>query len=185
MVSGSNGWRATHPLILVSLLFLFNSVIEALTVTSTVLVISKDASSAEVVTTPLSGYGIPYEILAVPQGGVITLPTFNSTATDANYGLIVVLSAVAYDYGANGGWHSALTTEQWTQIRDFQKAFAVRMIHLDVYPGPDYGATALGGCCNAGTIQQARLSDNSAFPTAGLKTYVVPPPFPFHKPAGC
>lgn len=162
-----------HSLILVSLLF-FGSVIEALTVTSTVLVISKDVPSSRVVTAPLDGYGIPYEVLAVPQGGVIRFPTLNSTTTEANYGLIVVLSAVAYDYGSEGGgWRSALSTDQWTELRNFQKAFAVRMIHLDVYPGPDYGATALGGCCNPGTIQLAKLTDNTAFPTAGLKTYAL------------
>lgn len=158
-----------------ALILLFCSVVRAATVTSTVLVFARDEGQATTATNPLRGYGIPYQVVMVPQAGV-TLPPLNSSPNDANFGLIVVLGSVSYDYGANGGWRSALTPEQWTQLRDYQKSFAVRMIQMDVYPGPDYGATALGGCCSTGD-QLVKVTKDTDFPTAGLKKYVlaIPP----------
>lgn len=157
---------ALQTLVLVSLLF-GALLVDALKVSSTVLIFARDAGAATVATSPLNGYGIPHQVVVVPQAGV-ALPTLNSSSTDGNYGLIVVVSSVAYDYGAEG-WRSAITAAQWTQLRDYQKAFGVRMIQLDVYPGPDYGATALGGCCGSGD-QLVKVTDNTEFPSAGLKT---------------
>ncbi|KAI9756019.1 MAG: hypothetical protein M1815_004251 [Lichina confinis] len=138
-----------------------------LTVDSTVLVFARDSGAAGVATGPLNGYGIPHQVVVVPQTGV-TLPALTSSATQGNFGLVVIISAVTYDYGPDGGWRSALTAAQQTELRDYVKNFGVRLVQLDVYPGPDYGATALGGCCG-GEEQLFKLSDNSDFPTAGLK----------------
>ena len=138
-----------------------------LTVDSTVLVFARDSGAAGVATGPLNGYGIPHQAVVVPQTGV-TLPALTSSATQGNFGLVVIISAVSYDYGPDGGWRSALTAAQQTELRDYVKNFGVRLVQLDVYPGPDYGATALGGCCG-GEEQLFKLSDNSDFPTAGLK----------------
>jgi hypothetical protein len=64
-------------------------------VKSTVLVLARDADSARQATSGLNGYGIPFEILIIPQGGV-SLPTLNTTA-GGNYGGIVALSGLAYN----------------------------------------------------------------------------------------
>jgi hypothetical protein len=100
-------------------------------------VFSRDTASAYSATSGLNGYGIPYQAIIVPSTG-ITLPTLNSSATDANYGGIIILSELSYSYST--GWASALTATQWQQLYDYQTAFGVRMVRLDVYPTPDFGA---------------------------------------------
>jgi len=137
-------------------------------VQSTVLVLARDTASAYSAWSGLKGYAIPYQVVLVPQAGV-TLPTLYS-GTTGNYGAIVILSEVSYDYGGATGFASALTTAQWTSLYQYQTDFGVRMVRLDVFPGPAFGATALGGCCNTGVEQLISISSNTQFPTSGLKT---------------
>lgn len=136
---------------------------------STVLVIARDAASASSASEGLNGYGIPFTTLLVPQGGV-ALPALDSSGV-GNFGGIVVASAVSYDYGASG-FQSALTADQWNQLYTYQLTFGVRMVQFDVYPGPLYGATALGGCCNTGVEQLVSVTSafTSAVPQAGMKS---------------
>ncbi|KAB8077566.1 hypothetical protein BDV29DRAFT_168092 [Aspergillus leporis] len=134
-----------------------------------ILVIAKDTAAANVATSGLNGYGIPFTTLVVPQTGV-TLPELNGTS-GGNFGGIVVASGVSYDYGNTTGFQSALTTDQWNQLYAYQLEYGVRMVQYDVYPGPNYGASAVGGgCCDTGVEQLVSFSDVSDFPTAGLKT---------------
>jgi len=81
------------------------------TVNSTALVIARDTVSAYSAYSGLNDHGIPYSLLIVPQAGA-PLPVLNDSATAGNYGLIVVLSEVSYDYGGTIGFQSALTTDQ-------------------------------------------------------------------------
>jgi len=105
-------------------------------VSNTILVFARDAASASSVTSGFQGYGIPYEVVLVPQGGV-TLPSLSASAIEGNYGGIVVLSEVAYLFAA--GWGSALTAAQWQALYDYQTGFGVRMVRLDVFPSTDLG----------------------------------------------
>jgi hypothetical protein len=105
-------------------------------VDSTMLVLVRDQASGDMVTLGLKGYGIPYQILVVPQEGV-ALPVLNSSLTQGNYGGIIVLSELAFSYPT--GWGSALTADQWTQLYNYQTTFKVRMTRLDVFPGPAFG----------------------------------------------
>lgn len=136
------------------------------TVQSTILVIARDASSASSASSGLNGYGIPFQVLLVPQGGT-SLPALNSSS-GGNFGGIIVASAVSYDYGS-AGYQSALTTDQWNTLFAYQTSYGVRMVQYDVYPGPNYGATALGGCCGSGVEQLMAFTNTSAFTQAGLK----------------
>jgi hypothetical protein len=106
------------------------------TVSNTILVFARDSASGYSATSGLNAYGIPYQLVLVPQAG-ITLPTLNSSPTNGNYGGILVLSEVAYNY--NNLWASAITTEQWQQLYSYQTAFGVRMVRLDVYPTAEFG----------------------------------------------
>jgi hypothetical protein len=165
----------------------------ALSMSNTILVFARDTASSYSATSGFSGYGIPYELVLVPQSGV-TLPILNASSTQGNYGGFVVLGEVSYDY--NGNWRSALTPAQWQQLYDYQSSFGARMVRLDVYPGPDFGkkpvvltpaacedlgidsltprsgtATAIDGtgCCNADVEQLVSISNAAYFPTANLK----------------
>ncbi|KAI6791281.1 hypothetical protein KC361_g7427 [Hortaea werneckii] len=161
---------ATHLRLCAFLLaFWLATAANALSVSSTVLVFARDTASGYFATSGFKGYGIPFELVIVPQGG-ISLPSLNDSTTQGNYGGIVVLSEVAYSY--DDLWGSALTSSQWQQLYDYQTAFGVRMVRLDVYPGPNFGvATAIdgSGCCDAGVEQLVSISDNTDFPTANLK----------------
>ncbi|KAJ5428056.1 hypothetical protein N7445_009510 [Penicillium cf. griseofulvum] len=137
-------------------------------VAADILVIARDVASANVASSGLNGYGIPFTTLVVPSAGV-ALPALNGTA-GGNFGGIVIASEVSYDYGGTTGFQSALTTDQWTQLYAYQLEYGVRMVQYDVYPGPNFGASAIGGCCANGVEQLVSFTDTSDFPTSGLKT---------------
>ncbi|KAJ5680602.1 hypothetical protein N7536_011741 [Penicillium majusculum] len=137
-------------------------------VAADILVIARDAASAGVASSGLNGYGIPFTTLIVPSAGV-TLPDLNGTA-GGNFGGIVVASEVSYEYGGTLGFQSALTTDQWNQLYAYQLEYGVRMVQYDVYPGPKFGTSAIGGCCDSGVEQLVSFTDISDFPTSGLKT---------------
>jgi hypothetical protein len=149
-----------------------------------------DASSGYSGTSGFNAYGIPFQLVIVPQAG-ITLPQLNSSSTTGNYGGLLILDEVSYDYGGTIGWQSAITTDQWNQLYAYQVAFGVRMVRINVYPTPDFGEfteliyppfnppnsikgvqtqIASTGCCG-NTVEQAMyFTDVSDFPTAGLLT---------------
>lgn len=136
---------------------------------ATVLIFARDATSAYSAFSGLNGYAIPYQVVAVPQAG-ITLPALNSSTTVGNYGAIVVLSEVSYDYGGTLGFQSAITAAQWATLFQYQVSFGVRMVRLDVFPTAEFGTSDIGGCCNTGVEQLISISNAAQFPTAGLKT---------------
>lgn len=119
-----------------TLLSLGIGLVSGATVDSTILIFARDSYSASTVSSGLEGYGIPYEVVLVPQAG-ITLPALTSSSTAGNYGGIVVVGAVSYDY--SGSWASAITAAQWTSIYTYQTTFHVRLVRLDEYPGADFG----------------------------------------------
>lgn len=140
------------------------------TVANTILVFARDTTSAYSATSGLNGYGIPYQLVIVPQAG-ITLPTLNSSATQGNYGGFIILSEVSYDYST--GWGSAITNDQMNALYAYQTAFGVRMVRLDVYPESSFGtatAIASAGCCSTGVEQLVSISNSTGFPTANIKT---------------
>ncbi|EPS44709.1 hypothetical protein H072_1293 [Dactylellina haptotyla CBS 200.50] len=154
--------------ILLSTLFSYTHGI-AVKIRNTALIVTPDMANAATVTGTMDGYGIPYEVLIVPQSGV-TMPQLNQTNGDGNYGLFLVISQVSYNYG--DAWRSALTNDQWNLMYDYQTIYGVRMIHINAFPSGQFGASALGGCCNAGDDQTVTVDKGVAaeqFPTAGLK----------------
>jgi hypothetical protein len=144
--------------------------VTASTVSSTVLVIARDATTAYSAYSGLNDYGIPYQLLIVPAQGV-ALPRLNETSTQGNFGLIVVQSEVSYLNSNTNTYGSALTDAQWSSIYSYQTSFGVRLVRLDVAPGPSTGTVSLGGCCNT-SEQLVSISSDAGFTTAGLKTYV-------------
>ncbi|KAI9049443.1 hypothetical protein LZ554_006475 [Drepanopeziza brunnea f. sp. 'monogermtubi'] len=143
----------------------------AKTVSSTILVFARNAAESTSATSGLVAYGIPYELIIVPSAG-IALPALNSSAATGNYGGIIIMSEVSYDYGSTIGWTSAISTAQYATLYTYQTSFGVRMAMLDVYPGSAYGVTTTidgQGCCDAATEQLVSFTNTSAFPTANLK----------------
>ncbi|KAI8664211.1 hypothetical protein NCS55_00929200 [Fusarium keratoplasticum] len=138
------------------------------TVDSTILIFAKDEYAASSAGWGFEGYGIPFEKVLVPQTG-FELPTLNSSSSKGNYGGIVVVDSVSYEY--SDGWRSAISTEQWEKIYEYQINFKVRLVRINEYPGPNFGTSASGaGCCAKGVDQLISLTDTSDFPTANLKT---------------
>lgn len=145
-------------------------VAQGATVGSTILVLVRSSDNAYAVTSGLDAYGIPYEIAQVPQDG-FQLPTLNTT-NHGNYGGIISLSELAYDYGG-GNWHSGISADQYTSIYNYQLAYGVRFVRIDAFPQPAFGTTPASqgvGCCGADVEQLISLTNNTGFATANIKT---------------
>lgn len=139
-------------------------------VKSTILVLVRSADSPYSVISGLQGYGIPYEVVQVPQTG-FQLPTLNSSATQGNYGGIISLSELAYEYST--GWSAGISTDQYNQIYAYQSAFGVRFVRIDAYPQPAFGtspAPEQTGCCADNVEQLISFTNATGFPTANIKT---------------
>ncbi|KAL2205624.1 hypothetical protein CC79DRAFT_1343812 [Sarocladium strictum] len=136
------------------------------TVESTILIFAPDQYQASNAVSGLNAYGIPSEAIIVPKEG-ITLPTLKSSAADGNYGGIIVMNSVTYEY--DGNWRSAITDAQWTVIHQYQKDFNVRMVRLGDSPSTSSGTSAAGGAAGGVDEQFFSFTDTSDFPTAGLK----------------
>ena len=135
---------------------------------STILILARDAGVAASATSGLNAYGIPYEVVIIPQAGV-ALPTLNTTA-GGNYGGIIIEGQISYDYGG-GAYHSALTDAQFATLYSYQTTYGVRMIQFNVYPQPMFGTTVVngGGCCASGVEQLFTFTNTTAFAQAGIK----------------
>lgn len=110
------------------------------TVDGTILVLGRTTADAEIAAAGLKGYGIAYEAVAVPQTG-IELPSLNSSSDHGNYGGIVLLSEVSYEF--EDGWRSAITEEQFDALFKYQVDFGVRMVRLDAFPSSEFGKSVL------------------------------------------
>ncbi|KAM3424841.1 hypothetical protein BST61_g6820 [Cercospora zeina] len=148
-----------------------NATVGGQTVKNTILVLARNSVDAELAYSGLQGYGIPYEVLIVPQTGV-SLPPLNSSTIEGNYGGFIMVSELSYQNAA-GNWVSGLTDTQFTTIYNYQKAFGVRMTRLDTYPWSAFGAESLstsGGCCGFKVEQPISFTNTSGFATANIKT---------------
>lgn len=135
-----------------------------------VLILARDTDGANSASAGLSAYGIPFEPVLIPKAGA-ALPTLNTTATEGKYSGIIVIDALAYDYGADG-WRSAVTDDQWNTLWEYQANFKVRMVRINEFPNPAFGAglAGAGGCCDTGVEQLISFTNTTLFPTANLKT---------------
>lgn len=137
-------------------------------VEQTILIFARDNIAALNAYQGLEGYGIPYEVIIVPQEG-IELPTLTSSSDRGNYGGFIVMSEVSFDY--DGLWRSAITDEQWTDLYNYQISFGVRMVRIDAYPQPMFGTeTSIPsqGCCDTDVEQVVSFTNNTGFETANL-----------------
>jgi hypothetical protein len=115
----------------------------ALSTKATVLIIAKDDATARSAHLGLQAYGVPYRVLIVPKEG-ITLPALTSSADAGNFGGLVLVGDVSYDYGVPPNpFKSALTDAQWQSLYEYQKKFHVRMVRMDVYPETQFGNFSL------------------------------------------
>jgi hypothetical protein len=139
-------------------------------VDSTVLVLVRTADDPYSVISGLQGYGIPYQVVTVPKTG-FQLPTLNTSTTQGNYGGIISLSELAYEYDG-GDWSSGMSVDQYNTIYAYQTAFGVRFVRIDAYPQPAFGsspADAGVGCCGADVEQLISLTNSTGFETANVK----------------
>ncbi|KAK6518147.1 hypothetical protein TWF506_005307 [Arthrobotrys conoides] len=159
------------------------------TLLNNVLILAPDQATAALTEQPLDGYGMAWDTFIVPKGG-IELPALTSNDTDGTitckYNIIAMHSQLSYDYG-DLGWRSALTQDQMNQIYAYQVSCNVRMVHFNIWPGNyAFGADALGGCCNAGDVQDVTVIKEVAdarFPSAGLNSAPLPLTGLYHVPS--
>jgi hypothetical protein len=114
---------------------LFASLTSLVTVSRIILVFARDAASKSSATSGLNDYGFSFQLVLVPQSGII-LPTLHSFATNGNYGGIIVMNELGYEYSTR--WRSVFGTAQWQQLYDYRTAFGVRMVRINVFPDPDH-----------------------------------------------
>jgi hypothetical protein len=154
-------------ILLLCLLFLHGALayVGSATVSSTILIIGRDQTSAENgAAAGLRGYGIPFEIVTVSQSGIPNLPLLNNTATHGNYGGVVILSEAGYNY--DNQYYSALTSTQWNALWNYQAQFGVRMVRLDVFPTAEFGVISNGGSLNDEPVV---FTNTTGFTTSNLK----------------
>ena len=150
-----------------------NAAVGGSSVNSKILILAPEGDVSYSATSGFDAYGIPYQLVTVPQGGV-ALPTLNSTAKAGNYGGILILSDVSYDY--SGDYHSALTQDQLKTLYAYQVAFGVRMVRLDTYPDDTSGTAAVKasdgseGCCADNVEQLMSFTNTTGFATANFKS---------------
>lgn len=175
-----------------SLLFLLN-VLTTITwaanscLQTALILTTTEAGAADQATTVIQGYSTPLQVFHIPQAGTSLpiLETISGSNGKGNYGLIIVVGLVSYDYGGTTGWASAITAAQWTQLYNYQTKYGVRMIHLDAFPQAMFGTMTTGpaGCCASNVEQWVSLTDNSFIPTAGLKVAPLSTKGLWHYPA--
>lgn len=131
----------------------------ALSISSTILVISNDATRAAQAAAGLRGYGIPYTAY-VASSTTSSLPNLNSSSTRGNFGGILLT-----DDGILG-------TSQFDAIHSYQTSFNVRLVIWNASPSSDYGtkyAVADSGCCSGTTQQTVFFTNTTGFSTAGVR----------------
>ncbi|KAL3492289.1 hypothetical protein BJX62DRAFT_250708 [Aspergillus germanicus] len=134
-----------------------------------ILIIARDSTQANIASSGLNAYGIPFKTLLVPQAGA-QLPELDSPTEGGRFGGIVVAGEASYDLG-NGTWASGLTAAQWNQLYAYQLKYHVRLVEYDVSPGPKFDTRPVAGtCCGEDMEQLISLSDTSGFPSSGLRT---------------
>jgi hypothetical protein len=135
----------------------------AVTVNSTLLVLSREANATASGVSVLQGYGIPYQVvdLSIPAAG---FPQLNSTPDTGNFGGIVAVSARAYSGGDD--WSKVLSDKQWQELYRYQEAFGVRMVRLNAWPSVDFGVQSAGGVVTAD--QPVAVTNAKDFATANI-----------------
>ncbi|KAL3422761.1 hypothetical protein PVAG01_06917 [Phlyctema vagabunda] len=145
---------------------------------STALILGLDAVAVNQASYLLDGYAINYESYVIDSDGIV-LPALESTR-GGNYGLIVAVSQLQVDK------ISLLTDGQWQSLHNYQATYGVRMIHLNVAPGTEFGTESLGSCCENQGEQTISLIESAAtaqFPGAGLRITPLSTVGLFHNPA--
>jgi hypothetical protein len=144
---------------------------QAANVDSKVLVLVRAGDNPYSVVSGLQGYGIPYEISEVSKTGY-QLPALNSSKSQGNYGGIISLSELAFEYDG-GVWNSGISNDQYSTIYAYQIAFGVRFVRIDAYPQPAFGTSPADqgvGCCGNDVEQLISLTNSTGFETANIKT---------------
>ncbi|KAF2106217.1 putative extracellular serine-rich protein [Lophiotrema nucula] len=171
-------WRIPVNIGTVAAVFtLVNSAIAAVTINSTLLILSREPNATSSATLILQGYGIPYQVvdLSLPGAG---FPQLNSTPDAGNFGGIVAVSAS--DYDGSDDWKSVLPDKQWQELYKYQDAFGVRLVRLNAWPSADFGVQSSGGkvvsdvpvaISNGKAFATANIIENAQMSTASIAKY--------------
>ncbi|KAF2728798.1 hypothetical protein EJ04DRAFT_590727 [Polyplosphaeria fusca] len=156
-------WKATGLWTLATILSVAREAQAAVTINSTLLVLSREPNATNSATLLLQGYGIPYQVvdLSLPGAG---FPQLNSSSSAGNFGGVVAVSG--RDYAGSDDWKTVLSAKQWQEIYTYQESFGVRLVRLNAWPSSDYGVDTAGA--KVTTDLPVSVSDATQFTTANL-----------------
>ncbi|ORY25879.1 hypothetical protein LY90DRAFT_706211 [Neocallimastix californiae] len=94
------------------------------------LVLSPSKSNTDTITLTLKSYGIPYDLIKIAsQNEIKGNLTLYSTDNEPKYNLVVV-NGGNLNIESNGKWKSALTSEQWANLEEYEAKISCPEVSL-------------------------------------------------------
>jgi hypothetical protein len=118
--------------------------------------------------TTLEQDGVPFDAVVRSQSGPITAGSLRNGARGRYQAVILATGELSYFGGS--AFVSALSPDEWTALREYERTFGVRELDAYVYPSPAYGlnypnwASPDAGGSQAGVIASLTNAGRSAFP---------------------
>ncbi|GAG22314.1 unnamed protein product, partial [marine sediment metagenome] len=88
--------------------------------------------------------GVPYEkLVLVPEHVPLTSSAFADTLPSgephAKYQAVVIATGGLVYFSPQGTWTSALTSDEWSALNNFESTYGIRQITAFTYPMPSVG----------------------------------------------
>src|SRR4051794_6191368 len=118
--------------------------------------------------TALTNEGVPFDAVIASTADPLTAEGLRAGIDHGRYQAIV-LATGGLAYSADGGftYQSALSTDEWMVVQDYEHEFAVREVDAYAYPQAAYGLTAVGGGRDMSGVQ-AHVTDTGTTVFPGL-----------------
>ena len=115
--------------------------------------------------------GVPYEKKIATADEPYTADTFANTLADgtphAKYQAVIIASGGLVYADEAGNWGSALSSEEWAALADFESRYGIRQITAFTWPSAEYGL-------NSPTVSGDLTGVVGNLTTAGTTVFAVP-----------
>jgi hypothetical protein len=116
----------------------------AVTLDARLLVLSADGHEPGLgaITQTLDYLGTPYTVwIVTARPGGLTAAALSSGTRGFYQGVLLATGDLAYSPDGGTTWQSALSSAEWTTLRDYERRFAVREVSWYTFPSPSNGLT--------------------------------------------